>query len=165
VVPPKLTLITLTKNSLCDTENSSQRHSFQIRHLSWLYPCSITGAPELGYLVWSGRPRPYTFTRSTRRSIRLLRFCLAYTTSARLSGNRFETYSSSSAFFALAICWSVFYDGGRRLSRGNSAFTPSNPYDLRFLTSRASPVRGSVHRPTLCITSSNADTRPSTPNL
>jgi len=30
----------------------SQRHSFQVRHIAcgvWLYPCSITGAPELGY--------------------------------------------------------------------------------------------------------------------
>jgi len=31
----------------------SQRHSFQVRHIAygvWLYPCSVTGAPELGYL-------------------------------------------------------------------------------------------------------------------
>jgi hypothetical protein len=30
----------------------SQRHSFQVRHIAYgvrLYPCSITGAPELGY--------------------------------------------------------------------------------------------------------------------
>jgi hypothetical protein len=44
----------LNKNSLCDaTGKGSQRHSFQVRHIAcgmWLYPCSITGAPELGYL-------------------------------------------------------------------------------------------------------------------
>ena len=31
----------------------SQRHSFQVRHIAcgvWLYPCSVTGTPELGYL-------------------------------------------------------------------------------------------------------------------
>src|SRR5262245_17398862 len=72
-----------------------------------LYPCSITGATELGYLL--------PFACSTRRSIRLLRFCLIYTSSIRLSGNRFETYSSSSAFL---LCWAGLYDGGERLSRG-----------------------------------------------
>ena len=41
---------------------------------------------------------PDAFAHATRRSIRLLRFCLAFRTSARLSGNRFEVYSSSSAF-------------------------------------------------------------------
>ncbi len=43
-----------------------------VAHLR-LYPCSITGAPELGYLHLRA------FARSTRRSIRLLRFCLAFT--------------------------------------------------------------------------------------
>ena len=32
----------------------SQRHSFQVRRVVRLYPCSITGAPELGYLGWTG---------------------------------------------------------------------------------------------------------------
>src|SRR4026209_1607412 len=78
------------KISLCDaTGKGSQRHSFRYATLLWLYPCSITGAPELGYWL--------PFARSTRRSIRLLRFCLAFRTSAWLSGNRFEVYSSSSA--------------------------------------------------------------------
>jgi hypothetical protein len=65
----------------------SQRHSFQIRHIAcgvWLYPCSITGAPELGYSFWSRYglhpTRPPSFALLTRRSIRLLRFCLACTT-------------------------------------------------------------------------------------
>ena len=35
---------------------------------------------------------------------------------AWLSGNRFEAYSSSSAFFV--CCWAGFYDGGGRMSRG-----------------------------------------------
>ena len=37
----------------------SQRHSFQVRHIAcgvWLYPCSVTGAPELGYLRLRVRP-------------------------------------------------------------------------------------------------------------
>lgn len=37
----------------------SQRHSFQVRHTTygvWLYPCSITGATELGYLRLRVRP-------------------------------------------------------------------------------------------------------------
>lgn len=47
----------------------------------------------MGYLLYA------PFARSTRRAIRLLRFCLAFTISAGLSANRFEAYSSSSAFF------------------------------------------------------------------
>jgi hypothetical protein len=61
VVPPKLTHC-LIKISLCDaTGKGSQRHSFQVRHIAcgvWLYPCSITGAPELGYwFLWFRRLR------------------------------------------------------------------------------------------------------------
>ena len=59
MVPPKLTHC-LIKNSLCDaTGRKSQRHFFQVRHIAfglWLYPCSITGAPELGYLPGGVRP-------------------------------------------------------------------------------------------------------------
>ena len=61
-----------------------------------------------------------TFSLSTRRAIRLLRFCLACTNSARLSGNRFEVYSSSSAFYV--CCWAVFYDGEGDVSRGKCIF-------------------------------------------
>src|SRR5258706_4449677 len=57
VVPPKLTLVVksslgdLIKISLCDaTGKGSQRHSFRYVALLRLYPCSITGAAELGYL-------------------------------------------------------------------------------------------------------------------
>ena len=42
-------------------------------------------------------------------SIRLLRFCLACTASALLFENRFETYSSLSAF--LVLCWAEICDG------------------------------------------------------
>src|SRR5512145_275832 len=53
VVPPRLTPATKQK-SLCDaTGRKSQRHSFQVRRTAEgvrVYPCSITGAPELGYL-------------------------------------------------------------------------------------------------------------------
>ena len=70
----------------------------------------------MGYLLGQGDPAPtHAFALSTRRSIRLLRFCLAFRTSARLSGNRFEAYSSSSAYLCY---WAVFYDGGGRMSRG-----------------------------------------------
>ncbi len=61
MVPPKLTLVVksplgdLTKISLCDaTGKGSQRHSFRYVANLRLYPCSITRAPELGYLVWIG---------------------------------------------------------------------------------------------------------------
>ena len=87
--------------------DTSQRHSFQIRHTpsaAWLYPCSITGAPELGY--------SFLFARSTRRSIRLLRFCLVLTISTRLSENRFETYSSSSAYLYFVGRYSMTEGGG-----------------------------------------------------
>jgi hypothetical protein len=50
VVPPKLNA-TLTKISLRDaTGRGSQRHSFRYVANWRLYPCSITGAAELGYL-------------------------------------------------------------------------------------------------------------------
>jgi len=57
------------------------------RFISLLY----NGSARIELLV-------YTFVLSTRRSIRLLRFCLAFRTVARLSENRFEAYSSSSAY-------------------------------------------------------------------
>src|SRR5690349_12586473 len=80
-----------------------------------LYPCSITGAPELGYLHL--RVHPFN---SEVHSVSALLPCFHHpglkTGSTRLSENRFETYSSSSAF--LFYCWAVFYDGGRRMSRG-----------------------------------------------
>jgi len=51
VVPPRLTHACLTKISLCDaTGKGSQRHSFRYVAFQRLYPCSITGAAELGYL-------------------------------------------------------------------------------------------------------------------
>jgi len=43
--------VALTKISLCDaTGKGSQRHSFRYAAGLRLYPCPITGAPELGYL-------------------------------------------------------------------------------------------------------------------
>jgi len=59
VVPPKLTHV-LNKNPCCDaTGRKSQRHFFQVRRTAYsvrLYPCSITGAPELGYLRFTRSP-------------------------------------------------------------------------------------------------------------
>jgi len=51
VVPPKLTLITLTKNSLCDTENSSQRHSFQVRRPLAVIPLLYNGSSRIELLA------------------------------------------------------------------------------------------------------------------
>src|SRR5262247_138914 len=99
VVPPKLTHCLFNKKFpvRCNREEKASVTLFRYVANWRLYPCSITGATELGY--------SFLFARSTRRSIRFLRFCLTYTSSIRLSGNRFETYSSSSAFL---LCWSVF---------------------------------------------------------
>ena len=128
MVPPKLTPV-LNKSPCCDaTGRKSQRHSFQVRRQLAVIPLLYNGSARIG-LLGSGRGDPalhYTFARSTRRSIRLLRFCLALTIMvstacarppARLSENRFEVYSSSSAF--LLFCWAGLYDGGGRMSRGN----------------------------------------------
>jgi len=78
----------------------SQRHSFQVRHTAEgmrLYPCSITGAPELGYLPVGVRP----FNSEVHSASALLPDSHHHslkTMPIRLSGNRFEAYSSSSAF-------------------------------------------------------------------
>lgn len=112
----------LTKISLCDATGkgasvtlSGTPHCQQRAVIPLLY----NGSCRIGLLIPDrGKPCPYVFARSTRRSIRLLRFCLAFRTSAWLSGNRFEVYSSSSAY--LFYCWAVFYDGGERLSRGRN---------------------------------------------
>ncbi len=58
------------------TGSQSQRHSFRYVVSLRLYPCSITGATVLDYLCFDLLS---TFFLSTRRSIRLLRFCLAFT--------------------------------------------------------------------------------------
>jgi hypothetical protein len=100
VVPPKLTHV-LNKNPCCDaTGRKSQRHFFQVRRTAYsvrLYPCSITGAPELGYLRFTRSPvqlgGPFGFC-----AFALLSDCGHSRPRARLSGNRFEAYSSSSAF-------------------------------------------------------------------
>jgi hypothetical protein len=47
------------------------------------------------------------FSCSTRRAIRLLRFCPAHTHSAWLSENRFEAYSSSSAYLDIVSPYSM----------------------------------------------------------
>ena len=110
MVPPKLNAI-LIKISLCDaTGKGSQRHFVRYVADLRLYPCSITGAADLGYLLACSPVQlggPFGFCA----------FALLSSGTAWLSENRFETYSSSSAF--LFYCWAVFYDGGRRLSRGS----------------------------------------------
>jgi hypothetical protein len=100
VVPPKLTP-TLNKNPcMMQQGGKSQRHSFQVRRIAEsvrLYPCSITGAPELGYLPVGVRP----FNSEVHSASALLPDSHHHghkTMPIRLSGNRFEAYSSSSAF-------------------------------------------------------------------
>lgn len=74
-----------------------------------VYPYPITGVPGLGYSL--------PFARSTRWSIQFLRFCLTYTASARLSENRFETYSSTSMF--LLFDWPELYAAGLNCQGAN----------------------------------------------
>jgi len=50
----------------------SQRHFVQVRPFAGLYPYPVTGVPGAGYSL--------LFACSTRRSIRFLRFCRAFTT-------------------------------------------------------------------------------------
>ena len=58
-------------------------------------------------------------------------FALLSELTAQLSGNRFEVYSSSSAFY---VCyWAVFYDGGEDVSRmkmkeGITIYLLGDPY-------------------------------------
>ena len=112
MVPPKLTpmlypTVGTYKKSLCDATGMRASVTLFRYVADWrLYLCSITGAPELGYL------RLRAIARSTRRSIRLLRFCLAFRTSAWLSGNRFEVYSSSSAFLDIVGQYSMTEEEG-----------------------------------------------------
>jgi hypothetical protein len=81
-------------------------------------PLLCNGSSRIGLIDFGREDLAPTFARSTRRAIRLLRFCPAFRNSARLSENRFEAYSSSSAFYVWY--WAVFYDGGRDVSRGDS---------------------------------------------
>ena len=76
VVPPKLT--PTKQKSLCDaTGIRASVTLFRYVAFQRLYPCSVTGATELGYLHLRA------FARSTRRSIRFLRFCLTFTNWSR----------------------------------------------------------------------------------
>jgi hypothetical protein len=59
VVPPRLTPALNKNPCVMQQGGKSQRHSFQVRRTTKgvrLYPCSITGAPELGYLPVGVRP-------------------------------------------------------------------------------------------------------------
>jgi len=98
VVPPRLT--PSKQKSLCDaTGRGCQRHSFRYAANWRLYPCSITGAAELGYLLVCSPVQlggPFDFC-----AFALLSDCSHSRPRARLSGNRFEVYLSSSAFFML----------------------------------------------------------------
>jgi hypothetical protein len=73
-----------------------------------LYPCSITGAPGLGYLVSDGELPIPTHVRPFNSEVHSASALLPdshhhglKTMPVWLSGNRFEAYSSSSAFLYL----------------------------------------------------------------
>ena len=101
----------------------SQRHSFQVRRPLAVIPLLYNGSARIKLLALRLHCVPLSaLVLSTRRSIRLLRFCLAFIVRsvrprARLSGNRFEAYSSSSAYLWY---WAVFYDGQKEMSRGRN---------------------------------------------
>ena len=82
----------------------------------------ITGTvPGFGYsTIWRSNHQT-AFALATRRSIRLLRFCLAFrprsfpTACSALWKSLWSVLVLVSVF---GLCWSVFYDGGGRMSRG-----------------------------------------------
>ncbi len=112
MVPPRLKADSflsccagLTKNPCRDaTGRRSQLHFVRYVTSLWLYPCSITGAPELGYLYRIGmNPIPTCSPVQLGGPFGFCAFALlselwSLDHIARLSENRFEAYSSSSAF-------------------------------------------------------------------
>jgi hypothetical protein len=138
-VPPKLTRCLLTRiPCVMQQGGESQRHSFQVRRTTAVIPLLYNGSCRIGLLICGlgtfvldqlspvQLGGPFDFCAFT-----LLSDCGHSRPRAWLSGNRFEVYSSSSAF--LVCCWSVFYDGEWRLSRGK---TLSNHFNIfsTFLT-------------------------------
>ena len=112
-MPPKLTLI--KQNSLYDaTGRKSQRHSFQVRRISAVIPLLYNGSCRIG-LLGCGFD---TFVLNHRSPVQLggpfgfCAFVVLAPSSAQLSGNRFETYSSSSAFFVFDWRDCMTEDGG-----------------------------------------------------
>ncbi len=95
-----------------------QLHSFQVRRSTAVIPSLANGSNRIGLLE-------LPFARSARRAIRLLRFCPACIRSARLSGDRFEAYSSSSTPF---VCWRRFYGARGAASRGPKVY---DAHDVR----------------------------------
>src|SRR5258706_4539549 len=93
----------------CNDAQGYQLHSFQVRPPMRRIPLLCNGSSRIGLMARA-------FARSTRRAIRLLRFCLAFRTSARVSGTRFLVYSVSSAVYA--YCLAVFYNAGASVFKG-----------------------------------------------
>jgi hypothetical protein len=111
VVPPRLTLSSrplegMKQKSLPVMQQGGKASVTLFRYAAGLrlYPCPITGAPELGYLVLDRE-----LSVPTRSPFQLggpFGFCaFAWLTPcghsrprAKLAGNRFEAYSSSSTF-------------------------------------------------------------------
>ena len=118
------------QKTLCDaTGKGSQRHSFQVRSLARRIPSLYNGSSRIGLLnLVRELPNP---TRSPVQlggpfgfcAFALLSPCGHSRPRARLSGNRFEAYSSSSAYLCY---WALFYDGGGQMSRGNPGYTRFN---------------------------------------
>ena len=105
------------QKSLCDaTGIRASVTLFRYVALLRLYPCSITGAPELGYWFWAGIPLPYVrpFNSEVHSASALLPCFHAAAMNDRaawLSGNRFEAYSSSSTYLDI-IGRDFMTDGG-----------------------------------------------------
>ncbi len=144
MVPPKLTHCSLTKNPCRDaTGRKSQRHSCSLL-VGWScgrlveHPskklCHDNGCSSrlrlLDYLT-IGLSDCFCLCNSEVHSASALLPCLHRVgldtrlrrtrPTAWLSGNRFETYSSSSAFFDCRLA--ALYDGGRKESRVSLYFS------------------------------------------
>jgi hypothetical protein len=105
-VPPKLNACHYPLRDLqkipCVMQQGMEASVTLFRYVATLrlYPCSITGAPELGYLFARSPVQlggPFDFCAFALLSPQWFRY-LRTQPPARLSENRFEVYSSSSAF-------------------------------------------------------------------
>jgi len=94
-------------------------------HRLWLYPCSITGATELGYLHL--RVRPFNSeVHSASALLPCLHPAVIPDRVAWLSGNRFETYSSSSAFLVFDWRDCMTEGGGCQEEELNQSYVYTN---------------------------------------
>jgi hypothetical protein len=110
VVPPKLTHCLFNKNfPVMQQGGKSQRHSFQVRRTVAVIPLPYNGSARIGLLGLVGVTLPLHVRplNSEVHSASALLPCshpaVLNDRTAWLSGNRFEAYSSSSAFLVLLL--------------------------------------------------------------